>query len=110
MATGAKCETPMAKRPRFLVPTLLILAGAVLVIARLVLPYQAGLIPGGKIEVIYAICRGGTGSPHPSLHSCNEAAAWMAGLNVVALVGCGLAAFGVYLAWRLRQSDALHQQ
>ena len=70
-----------AKRSRFLAQALLILVGALLVLARLVLPYQTGLIPGGKIETVDGICRGAAGSPHPSLQSFNDAAAWLAGLK-----------------------------
>jgi hypothetical protein len=114
MAAGSKHEQPTAKHSRFLSPALLILTGAVLVIARLLVPYRAGLIFKGSVEEVNSICRGGAGSfavaMHPSLQSCNKAAAWMAGLNIVAVAGYALAAFGVYLAWRARQPGAGEQQ
>lgn len=115
MAAGSKSEQPMAKHSRFLASASLILAGAVLVIARLVLPYWTGLIFKGSIEQVDSICRRGAGSfavaLHPSLQSsCNQAAAWMAGLNIVAVAGYALAAFGVYLAWRARHPGAGKQQ
>jgi hypothetical protein len=107
MAAGSKHERSTAKHSRFPWPSLLILAGAVLLIARLVLPYRTGLISTGSIEEVASICRSGAGSLHPSLRSsCNEAAAWMAGLNIAAVAGFALALFGVYLAWRARQPGA----
>jgi len=105
MVTDTERKVLSARRSWFLAQALLILLGALLVLARLVLPYQTGLIPGGNIETVNGICRGAAGSPHPSPQSCNDAAAWLAGLNTVALIGCALVAFGIYLGWRVRRSN-----
>ena len=86
-------------------PWFLICVGVVLLAARALLPYKAGLIFKGSISTVDSVCHSSAGAfaiaLRPGLQSsCDEAGAWMTGLTIAAVAGLALAGFGIWLAWR----------
>jgi hypothetical protein len=89
-------------------PSILIPGGAVLVIARVVLPYRAGVIFKGSLATITSLCHSPAGALGQAMNtqlqgSCSEADAWMNALTIALVIGLGMAAAGVFLAWQRHQ-------